>query len=170
MKKLITMLLVGLMVLSSSIAVFAEEPSGTSDGSALEEQQMSERFNLKKEFTEEIHQINALRIERNQLQIRVIEKQDQLVDLYIAVRENGDKEALEAAKAERSQLKGIHEEIKSLHEQAAATRQAFKEAVKNDDRETANAEMEKLMEIHSSINSKIEEKVEVLNAVIDILS
>lgn len=170
MKKIITMLLVGLMVLSSSIVAFAEEPSDSLTGDALKEEQMSERLNLKKEFVEEIHQINGLRIERNKLQIQVIERQDQLVDLYIEARENGNKEALEAAKEERNQIKGLREEIKSLHEQAAAAREAFREAVKNKDKETADAQLEELMNIHSSINEKIEEKIEVLNTIIDTLS
>jgi len=177
MKKILTMLLVGLMVLSSSIAAFAEEPSDISEGSsfeegqqALKEEQMAERLNLKKEFTEEIHQINTLRIEKNQLQIQIIEKRDQLVDLYIEAKELGNSEALKAAKEERTQIKGIRDEIKALQEQAAAAREAFREAVKNNDMETANAEIEKLIDIHSSINDKMEEKVEVLDAIIDILS
>ena len=100
----------------------------------------------------------------------MIERQDQLVDLYIEARENGNREALMAAKEERNQIEGIHDEIKALHEQAAATRKAFREAVKNNDKETANAEIENLVDIHSSINDKIEEKIEVLNKIIDILS
>ena len=78
MKKIITLLLVGLMVLSSSIVAFAEEPSDTSLRSFMEEGRdarvnrtaMSELD----EFTEEIHQINALKIERNGLRIQVIEE------------------------------------------------------------------------------------------------
>ena len=168
------MLLLGLMVFSSSIVAFAEEPNDILMESSFEEEQNAKTNRLGmfglKEFTEEIHQINALRIEKNQLQIQVIEKQDQLIDLYIKAREIGNREVLEAAKEERKQIKEIHGEIKALHEQAAAARKAFREAVKNNDMETANAEIEKFMDIHSSINDKIEEKVEVLDAIIEILS
>jgi len=169
MKKIITLLLVGLMVLSSSIVAFAES-SLEEEQQALKEEQMTEKLNLKKEFTEEIHQVNNLRIEKSQLQIQIIEKRNQLVDLYIEAREIGNREALKAAKEERNQIKGIRDEIKALHEQATAAREAFREAVKNNDMETANAEIEKLIDIHSSINDKMEEKVEVLDTIIDILS
>ena len=169
MKKIITMLLVGLMVLGSFSVTYAEEPQDTSMENFLEEGQDLKTDRLK-EFAEEIHQINVLRIERNQLRIQVIEKQDQLFDLFIKARETGDKEVLEAAKEERKQIKGINDEIKVLHEQAAATRKAFREALKNNDKETANTDIEKLIDIHSSINDKKEDKIEVLDKIIDILS
>ncbi|KUO75266.1 MAG: hypothetical protein APF77_22380 [Clostridia bacterium BRH_c25] len=174
MKKIITMLLVGLLVLSSSMAVFAEEPGDTLTENFLEEEQhaTASRFGMRglKEFTEEIHQINTLRIERNQLRAQVIEKQDQLIDLYINARGTGNKEALEAAKEERQQIKVINDEMKVLYEQAAVTRKAFREAVKSNDMEKANTEIEKLIGIHSHINGKKEEKIELLDNIIDILS
>jgi hypothetical protein len=174
MKKFITMLLVGLMVLSSSIVAFAEEPSDTSLRSFIEEGQdlRVNRTAMKElnEYTEEIHQINALRIERNRLQIQVIENQDKLVDLFNEAKEAGNREALAAAKEERKQIKVIRDEIKVLQEQAAAARKAFREAVKNNEKETADAEIKIVIDTHSSINDKIEEKIEVLDSIVDILS
>jgi Zn-dependent M32 family carboxypeptidase len=61
-------------------------------------------------------------------------------------------------------------EIKALHEQAAAARKAFREAVKSGDIETAHSELEKLINAHSSINDKKESKLQVLDKLIDILS
>ncbi len=178
MKKIITLLLVGLMMLGGTIATYAEEPADTLKDtlmeSLLEEGQGSRADRLKagklKEFSDEIHRINDLRIERNQLRIQVIERQDKLVDLLIAAREAGDKEALKAAKEERAQLKPLKDEIKVLHEQAAAARKAFREAVKSGDTGTAHSELEKLINAHSSINDKKESKLQVLDKLIDILS
>jgi TolA-binding protein len=186
MKKFITMLLVGLMVFGSFGTVFAEEPNDTLmenilddkqqakedklEVKALKEEEKAQRLNLIKEFTEEIHQINALRIERNELQIQVIEKHDQLFNLYITVRESGDKEALEAAKEERQQIKEINAEIDALHEQAKTARDAFREALKNNDKEAANKNIESLIDIHTSINNKMLEKIKVLESIINILS
>jgi NACalpha-BTF3-like transcription factor len=174
MKKIITMLLVGLMVLGSASVVYAEEPQDTLKENLTKKVQdlKAGRLGMGKltEFTEEIHQINALRIERNQLRLQVIERQDQLVDLLINGSEAGNKEALEAAKLERAQIKVINKEIKVLHEQAASTRKTFREAVKNNDLETANAAMETLLNIYNSINDKKTDKVEVLDKIIDILS
>ncbi len=186
MKKIITMLLAGLMVFGSLGAAFAEESNDTTMESILEEaqdaktsrlemqafreEQKTERFNLIKEFAEKIHQINALRIERNQLQIQVIEKQDLLVDLYIKARESGDNETLKAAMEERQKIKEIRDQIKTFHEQAAEARKAFREAIKNNDKETANEEIDNLIDNHIMINDKIEEKVEILENIIKILS
>ncbi len=170
MKKIITVLLVGLMILGSSSLTFAEAPNGTLTDSSVVKEKMAEKLNLKKEFTEKFHEINVLRVEKNELQIQVVEKQDKLVDLYIAVKEAGNKEALKAAKEERQQIKEINNEIKALHEDAVVTRKAFKEALKNNDKEIADAEIEKLINIHSSINVKIKEKNQVLSTIIDILS
>lgn len=186
MKKLITVLLVGLMVFGSFSAVFAEEPNDTEIGSfldegqqdkvdkaemkALKEEQKLEKLSLAKEFIDEIHQINALRVERNELQIQVIEKHDQLLDLYIAARESGNKEALEAAKQERSKLNGINAQIEALHQQAQAAKETFKEELKKGNKEAAQAAIDRFIDIHTSINNKAEEKVEVLGAIVDILS
>lgn len=170
MKKIITMILVGLMVLSSFSVTFAEEANTTTVESSLEEVQMPEKLNLMKEFTDEIHQINALRVEKNQLQIQVIGKQDILLNLHMAAKESGDKEALAAAKEKRKQIQVIHDEIKALHQQAITTKTAFREAVKNDDIETATLEIGKLTNIHITINAKIKEKMELQDMIIDILS
>lgn len=178
MKKIITLLLAGLIMLGGTIAVFAEEP-GDMLKDTLQESLLEEGRDLRlakleagklKEFSDEIHRINELRIERNELGIQVIERQDRLVDLMLAAREAGNKEALKAAKEERAQLKDLKAEIKALHEQAAAARKAFREAVKSSDMETAHSELEKLINAHSSINDKKESKVQVLDKLIDILS
>jgi hypothetical protein len=170
MKKIITMLLVGLMVLSSFSFVFAEEANTSVVENSLEEAQILKKLNLMKEFTEEIHQINALRVEKNQLQIQVVEKKDKLVDLRMTAMEIGDKEALTEVKEKRKEVQVINDEIRALHQQVTTTKTTFKEAVKNDDIETATLEMGKLINIHTSINAKIKEKTLLLDMIIDILS
>ncbi|HWR61889.1 MAG TPA: hypothetical protein VN580_09780 [Clostridia bacterium] len=174
MKKFITMLLVGLMLAGGTIAVYAEEPGDTLAESLLEEGQGTRAARLGepklKEFIEEIHSINDLRIERNQLRAQVIEKHDQLIDLLIAAREEGNKEELKAVKTEREKLKAINAEIKTLHEQASAARKAFREALKDGASETAGAELEKLINAHNSINDKTESKIPILDNIINILS
>ncbi len=158
MKKLITMLLVGLMLLGGTIATYAEEPGDTMAEPKL------------KEFVEEIHAINDLRVEKNQLRAQVVEKNDQIIDLVIAAKEAGDIEAVKAVRAEREKLKSVNAEIKAMHEQAEAARKAFREALKAGDSETAGAELEKLTNAHSSINDMTESKLQILDNIIDILS
>lgn len=174
MKKFMIMLLVGLMLVGGAIATYAEEPQDTLMENLLGEGQDIRGTRLGepklKEFIEEIHSINDLRIERNQLRAQVIEKHDQLIDLLIAAKEEGDKEELKSVKTEREKLKAINAEIKTLHEQAEAARKAFKEALKGGDSETAGAELEKLINAHSAINDKTESKIQILDNIINILS
>ncbi|HWQ29667.1 MAG TPA: hypothetical protein VN549_01650 [Negativicutes bacterium] len=167
MKKVITMLLVGLMLIGGTIAAYAEEPSELSTEALLEK---GAGAGILKEFTEEMHQLNDLRMERNQLEIQLIGKRDQLIELRLDAKEEGNKEALEAARKEREQIKATNEGIKALHDQAAEAREAFREAVRAKDSEKAGEELDKLINAVSSINEKLENKVEVLNTVIDILS
>jgi len=174
MKRFITMLLVGLMLVGGTVAVYAEEPGDTLAESLFEEGQGIKAARLGapklKEFIEEIHSINDLRIERNQLRAQVIEKNDQLIDLLIAAKEEGNKEELKAVKAEREKLKAINAEIKTLHQQASAAKKAFKEALKGGDSETAGTELEKLINAHGSINDRTESKIPILDNIINILS
>lgn len=170
MKRILTMLLVSLMVLGGLSAVFAEGQNIESLNSMVEDIQVPKRLELVKEFVDETHQINALRAERNQLQVQVVEKQDKLADLYIMARENGNIEALQAAKEKRVQIKAIHSEIKVLQQQAEAAKTAYKAALKNKDMETASREITNIVNAHVSINNKIREKIQILDMMIDILS
>lgn len=174
MKKLITMLLVGLMLLGSTIAANAEAPGDTTTGNLPNEGQAARIGRLAepklKEFIDEIHAVNDLRIVRNQLRAQVIEKNDQLIDLVLAAKEAGNKEELKAVKAEREKLESINAEIKTLHEQAEAARKAYREALKAGDSGTAGDELAKLTNAVSAINDKTESKLQILNNIIDILS
>lgn len=170
MKKFITMLLVGLLAFGSFSLVFAEEPNITQGENILEETQGPTRLDLLKEFNADIHKIDALRVERNQLQIQVVEKHDNLVDLIVQAKEAKNKEALQAAKETKQQLKGLNDEIKALHEQSKAAKEAFRTALKNKDKDKANTELQNLININTSINNKLQNKVQVLGAIVDILS
>lgn len=170
MKKFITMLLVGLLVIGSFSAVFAEEPNTASEKSVLKENQGPKKLDLLKEFNAEIHQLNALRIERNQLQIQVIEKHDSLVDLILQARESKNKEALQSAQDTKQQLNTINDELKALHQDEKVANQNYKAALKSKDKEKAHAALQNLININTSINSKIKEKIDVLSSIVDILS
>lgn len=163
MKKVIVMLLVGLMVLSSFSVLYAEEP-------ASPVVQTTTKLELLKAFNAEIHQINAVRTERNLLQNQVIEKQDKLADLIVAAKENKNKEALTAVKEQKKQLKAINDEIKALHEQAAAAHKAFREALKNKDEAAARQQITSCISLNASINAKIQQKAQILDTIINLLS
>ncbi|EOD00217.1 hypothetical protein [Caldisalinibacter kiritimatiensis] len=175
MKKLLTILMVGLLVFASVGTAFAEEPDLTSRTQlSLEQmQQMREagqRYKALKEFKDEIHQINELRIERLELKTQQIEKNDSIIDLYISAREEGNKEALLEAREARKQIKEINKEISELHKQLKEERKAFREDVKNDNFDEAREHINKVISIKEQINSKVEAKLGLLDQIIEILS
>lgn len=170
MKKFITMLLVGLLVFGSFSAVFAEEPSTPLEKKIVKENQGPKKLDLLKEFNAEIHDINALKIARNQLQAQVIQKHDILVDLILQARESKNKEALTAAKETKQQLSALNDELKALNQQEKVANQNFKAALKSKDKEKAHTELQNLININTSINKKIMEKIQVLSNIVGILS
>lgn len=186
MKKLLSLLIVGLMLFAGVTAAFAEEPedlnSKMDEFKRLREEFIKKRDEIKqlredrmpryevlKEFTEEIHQINALRIERNNLKNQIIEKNDTILDLYIEARENDNKEALEQAREKRQGIQGINQELRGLHEQLNEARRDFKEEIKNNNIESAREYINQIIEIKTAINEKMQEKIEMLDEIIDIL-
>lgn len=170
MRKTVTMLFVCLLVLSIAGAAFAADPQlpGTDPQGVLEHKRA--RLDKLAEFQGEIHRINDLRIERLQLRIQVIEKHDKILDLLIEAREENNLEALKEAREVRQQIKEINREIASLHQQAAGERKAFREAVKEGNIDKARTHLNNVIDLLKKINSNIEEKIDLLDKIIEILS
>jgi len=104
------------------------------------------------------------------LKIQITEKHDEILDLFIEARESQDIEALKAAKEIREQVKTVNEEIRSLHDQIAAERKAFREEVKNGNIEAAGEHIDSIISLITLRNGKIQEKIELLDDIIDVLS
>ncbi len=169
MKKMLVVLLAGLMLLSFTGSAFAAD-FGAMNNVQMQSEKKGLRFEALKEFADEIHEINALRIERNVLRGEIIEKQDGIIDLYIEARESGDKEALQEAKEIRKEIKDKNNEIKDNHKSAVEERKAFREDVINEDFGSAEEHMNEIINIQTSINELITQKIDLLNQIIDVLS
>lgn len=172
MKKMVSILLVSLLVVCFTGSAFAMQ-LGVQPGEVYGENlsdKGSKRFEILKEFKDEIHEINALRIQRHSLQIKVIERRDKILDLYIEARENGNKGALKEAGEVRKEIKVLNEEIRGLIEQIAEERKAFKEDAKEGSYDAARGHAESVISLLEQVNGKIEEKIELLDQIIDILS
>jgi hypothetical protein len=169
MKKVLSMILVGLMVFGIIGSVLAEEAEDDLLVNS-EKPNGGRRFQLLKEFQDEIHQINALRIEILHLRSQVVEKHDAILDLYIEARENGDIEAIKATREVKQKINGINGEIKVIVEQIAAEKKAFREEVKNRNIEAAREHVNNIISLKTTAITKMEDKIELLDKIIDILS
>ncbi|MDK2823892.1 MAG: hypothetical protein PWQ67_487 [Clostridia bacterium] len=167
MKKILTVLLMVLLLVTFVGSAFAQEGI-SGENEKLQKRQV--KFAVLKEFTDEIHTINGLRMERNTLQNEVIQKHDAILDLYIVARESGDKEALTEAKKVREQIRDINGEIKGIREQIKEGRKVFREAVKNGNLEMAQEQVNSVINLMTMINEKVKVKINLLQDIIEILS
>ncbi|MFT9494463.1 hypothetical protein [Anaerosolibacter sp.] len=174
MKKIFVMLLVGIMVFASVGSAFAVEPANdqmkTEQRKAMREERKTDRLEMLKALQDEIHQINELRMERLDVRGEIIGKHDLLLDLYITAKENGNDAALMAAKEVRVQLKGLNDELQALHEQIKTTRQLLKEAKQNGETDQVELLAGEIISLGNEMNNKLEDKVGLLDEIIDILS
>jgi hypothetical protein len=127
---------------------------------------VGKRFTILSQYKEQIHQINQLREERLDLKKQMVEKRDQLLDLFLAAKNSGNKDKLKQAKAVKQQFKSINGEMKNLNQDAKDQRKALKEALKNG---TENGQFEKLLSTNQQINEKMKAKVSELDKLIDAL-
>lgn len=189
-KKLLSFLLVGLMLFAVVGGVMAEGADDFAKKSNEERTalKISERpdkphkrpFKAKrksklkleqmKEFRDEKHKMNELKIERLKLETQEVEKHDILLDLYLEARENGKSEALKEAKEVKRQIMEINKEIKDLHVQLRKEEKEFRKDLKKGDLDSAKEHLNKIIEIKASINEKVSERIVVLDEIIDILS
>ncbi|KJS82122.1 MAG: hypothetical protein JM58_15445 [Peptococcaceae bacterium BICA1-8] len=176
MKKVFTVLLMGLLLVNFGGSVFAEEGEliNPEDRRAQKMEQRMERRQIKldimKEFVDELHTINALKMESNTLRNQVIGKHDILIDLYIAAREADNQDALQEAKAFREQIKELNDEIRDIQKQINDARNAFRDEVQNGNIAGAQGHINSVIDLLTLQNGKIIGKIELLAHIIEILS
>ncbi len=122
MRKLLSLLLVGLILIGGVSSAFAQtniDNVNTFDERAFleEDREINPRYLALKEFTEEFHMINDLLIEGHTLKINLIEQKDLILDLYIEAVENGNFETLKEARVIRDEIRNANEEIVALREE-----------------------------------------------------
>lgn len=176
MKKLLVLLIVGVLSISSIGHSFAnevlpQEVAGKEEIlSPLIEKEKGYRLEVLKEFQDEIHQVNELRMTGLQLRISVIGAKDEILDLYIEASENEEIEKLQSAQEIREKIKLVNEEIQSLRQEIKTARENFRGAIKNKDLDTAKVYIDQAIALKASINAKVEGKILLLQEIITILS
>ena len=73
----------------------------------------------------------------------------------------------EAVKGIREELKGINGEVKALSESIRETKAAFKEAIKAQDMDEAEALLEQEIQCHETVNDYLEDKIALLNEILE---
>ena len=128
------------------------------------------RFNTLKEFQNEIQQLNQLKIQGLNLRIEVVEKHSTILDLYITAIENQMKEELQQAKEIRQEIKELNRQIIEYREEIKLSINSFREAVKVNEIEEARKHIDNVIHLKGLVNSKISEKLLLLDKIIIVLS
>lgn len=175
MRKKFAALMISLMMFAGVGSAYASEvpsapPVNESMMDGEETAFHTQKLDVLKEFQDELHKINALRVERLGLKTQIVQKQDQILDLIIKARENGDKEALKQAAEVRKQLQKVNAELKGLWKKLAVEKKAFKQAVKDGSNGQAQTHIDRAIAIFGEINGKLGQKAGLLDQMIAGLS
>lgn len=189
MKKVMAGILTGLLILTLAGNVYAVDQNLNQaqikenrmlmqeEKRLAREQRLQEReearlakLNMLKEFSDELDQLSLLQRENLTLRIEISSSHQQIRNLLLAAIENGDEEALTAAREVRQELQVINEEMKALHTQLSDERQGFREAMKNKNMPEAQNHIDNMLRLKASINEQNKIKIDLLQRIITILS
>ncbi|MBW5448781.1 hypothetical protein GE107_22320 [Cohnella sp. CFH 77786] len=170
MKKKLAVLTMCMMLIGAGSA-FAETPAqGTAaDPTAAQIAAPVKKLQLMKEFQDELHAVNDLRAVRLETKAEIVRKQDRLLDLTLAAKEQGKKEGLKQAAQIRKQIHALGQETGGLYDSMHAEIKAFREAVKNRDSDQAQTHIDNAIRIFGQINAKLKEKSGLYDQIIAIL-
>jgi DNA repair exonuclease SbcCD ATPase subunit len=132
---------------------------------ANNQQHVGKRFNFLSQHKDQIHQINQLKEDRMDLTKQMIQKRDQLLDLFLAAKTSTNKEEIKQAKALKPQLKSLNQDIKNLVREGKNERTSLKQAVKNNSGDITS-DLNQLISTHQQINAKMKDKIAQLDQLI----
>lgn len=150
-----------ILVFTSVGAVFANEITEEDDISV-------KKIEVLKEFAEELHKVNELKVDILGLRQEVVQKNDTIIELIIQAHDEDDNEALDEVKEIKKEIRKINQEINDTYKTIKEERRAFKAKAKEGDFEAAKGHIEKVIEHKETVKDKFGEKIELQNKIIDI--
>ncbi|QYR22988.1 hypothetical protein KZ483_08700 [Paenibacillus sp. sptzw28] len=164
-------IMIGLMMFAGVGSAYADNapanPAASGSGVVSKHENKLEAM---KEFQTQLHQIDNLKVDQLGLKSQIVNKQDNLIDLTIAAKENGNKDAIKQAAGLRKQIKPINAEIKSLHKSIKNQLKSFRKAEKKGKFEQAKSHINSAIEKYGQLNAKLGQKNELLGQMITALS
>ncbi|WP_410511723.1 hypothetical protein PaeBR_16840 [Paenibacillus sp. BR2-3] len=173
MKKKIAAMMVGFMVIGGMGSAFAAEAvTNQTPKSKLVEKVKENKgasINRAREYKDDLHVINSLRAERLSWKAQIVGKQDEILDLTVAADDNGNYEALQAAKQVHADIRVLNKENGELMKAFASDLAAFREADKAKDTVLAHSKLSEASGVLAEVNGNLKEKAELLDEIISIL-
>jgi Zn-dependent M32 family carboxypeptidase len=158
MKKMLVLTMVLVFMCALSIGVFAEEPAEDSVNPELKAELQVMRAELQE-----------LRAEHGDLHLQVAEKRTGIKETIKALKESGSLETLDAIKPYREELKALKEELQILKEAKKELWVEIKDAKASKDFETVKDKLAQVIDYKGQIIEKVNEKISLLDSIIDAL-
>jgi hypothetical protein len=162
MKKVIHAVLAFALISSGAVTVSAQ----TSDKEKAATEKREHHFRHMRNFEEQVHKANALKIERLEIRKEIVQKKDKLFDLHVKAAEDSKKDKRSGKKAIWKDMKKIHQDLKVLKREAHETKKSMHEAMRADDEKLAKERMTEWLSINEKINNKLSEKSQKLDEII----
>ncbi|MBN3553725.1 hypothetical protein JYA63_05585 [Fictibacillus nanhaiensis] len=162
MKKFIPLALAFSVLTSGAVTVSA----ANQEKIQVEAHKRGQHFKQMKNFEEQVHKANALKIERLEIQKEIVKKKDQLFDLHVKAGEKNVKEKRSSHKAGWQEMNQIHQELRTLQSQAHETKKAMHDAFRANNEKLALEKMNQWLSLNEKINNKLNEKSAKLDEVL----
>ncbi|PAB58158.1 hypothetical protein [Anaeromicrobium sediminis] len=150
MKKIVTVLLVGALLIVSAVPAFATEEG-------------KEKVKVKEQLSTEMQKIKEIREDSKAVREEMKTERSRIKELKGSFKD--DEEKLAEVKEERAKLKSLKEEVKAIREEVKALKEALKIAKKNGDVEGARSILNDMATKKEAKLAKLREALEILKRI-----
>jgi len=170
MRKLVSILLIGLLMMGGVTTAFAQTNDNQDNELVLDETSENFRLIALKEFQDEYHLINDLRTEDLELRVVLLDKKDKVLDLYIDAVESGKRDLLKKGKEIRKEIGDINQQIEEINQQINVDREATKDSLNEKDLSQASLHINNIIDLLNEKNELLETKIELYDELIELFS
>jgi hypothetical protein len=162
MKQLIAVMIAFVIAISGAADTSAEKAADP----MVKNMKMENHYRHLKNFQENIHKANNLKIKRLEIKKEIVQKKDKLFELHMLTAESGDKSKRTEVHKSRRDLKQINSDLRKLCVEARDMKTSMHEAMRGKNEKLAKEKMTHWLSLQEKINSKLSEKSAQLDKVI----
>lgn len=124
---------------------------------------------MKKEFMEEWHEINQLRIEKLELKAEAIKYHDELAEKYLKAKDSRSGVNTKKLKQFKRQIKKEKIALKKLHKEKTESMRNFRDALDNKDKKKAKTALHEVISKYKAMNQHMKKCNQLLSKMKQVL-
>lgn len=130
----------------------------------------ADRWEMVKEFSSEMHQLNQLQVKALGYKQQLVQKHDALMDPVLKAKEAKNTALFNKAKPIRQQMKANHDQMRQLHEKMHEAMKGFQEEVKKKNIDAARSHLNDAIKVKGQMNALLEKQVGLLDQLTSVFS